>query len=56
MTFKVVAREFVIPTAFAIGLTVVLSIGAACLINNYLGPIERAEASHMIIGPINPRP
>jgi hypothetical protein len=56
MTFKVVAREFVIPTAFAIGLIVVLSTGAVYLINNYLGPIERAEASNMIIGPTDPRP
>jgi hypothetical protein len=55
MTDKMVAQEFVIPTAFAIVLAAVLSTGAVYLINNCLGPIDQAEARNIIIGPIDPR-
>ncbi|MBY0382069.1 MAG: hypothetical protein K2W78_09150 [Xanthobacteraceae bacterium] len=56
MTDKVIAQEFVIPTALAIALAAVLSTGAIYCINNYLGPIDQGEASKITIGPIDPRP
>jgi hypothetical protein len=52
MTDKAVTQEFVIPTAFAMVLTAVLSAAAVRLINNYLGPIDRGEATQITIGPI----
>jgi hypothetical protein len=42
MTYKVIALEFVVPLVLAIALTVVLSISAVHLIDNYLGPIDYA--------------
>jgi hypothetical protein len=46
MTYKVIALEFVVPTVLAIALAIVLSIGSVHLIDNYLGPIDQAEANY----------
>ena len=46
MTHKVFVLEFVVPTVLAIALGIVLSIGAVYLIDNYLGPIDQAEAHY----------
>jgi hypothetical protein len=45
MTHKAITLEFVLPTVFAIALGFVLSIGAVYLIDNYLVPLDQAEAS-----------
>jgi hypothetical protein len=50
MTHKAITLEFVVPTVFAIVLGVVLSIGAVYLIDNYLAPIDQAEAYHSVAG------
>ncbi len=50
MTHKVITLEFVVPTLLAIALGVMLSVGAVSLINNYLGPIDRAEAHYPTAG------
>jgi hypothetical protein len=47
MTHKVITLEFVVPTLLAIALGVTLSVGAVYLIDNYLGPIEQAEAHYL---------
>jgi hypothetical protein len=39
MTSKVITLEFVVPTALAIILGILLSIGAVRLADNYLGPV-----------------
>ena len=44
MTCKIIAFEFVVPTAVATALAVMLSIVAVYLTGRYLGPIEQAEA------------
>ena len=44
MTCKIIAFEFVVPTAMATPLAVMLSIVAVYLTDKYLGPIEQAEA------------
>jgi len=44
MTCKIIAFEFVVPTAMATTLAVMLSIVAVYLTDKYLGPIEQAEA------------
>jgi hypothetical protein len=49
-TRKVITLEFVVPTVLAIAIAVVLSIGAVYLTNNYLGPIEEAEAHYSVDG------
>jgi hypothetical protein len=46
MTRKVITLEFVVPTLLAIA----LAIGAVCLIDNYLGPIDQAEAHYPAAG------
>jgi hypothetical protein len=46
MSRKVIIPEFVVPTVLAISLAIVLSIGAVHLIDNYLGPIDQAEANY----------
>jgi uncharacterized membrane protein YqgA involved in biofilm formation len=38
--------DFVVTTLLAIALGIVLSIGAVSLIDNYLGPIDQAEAHY----------
>ena len=48
MTRKVITVEFVVPTALAIALGIMLSIGAVYLTERYLGPIEQAEAHYAI--------
>jgi hypothetical protein len=50
MTRKVITLEFVVPTLLAIALAIVLSIGAVHLIENYLGPIDQAEANYSAAG------
>jgi hypothetical protein len=50
MTHKAITLEFVVPTVFAIVLGIVLSIGAVYLIDNYLAPIDQAEAYHSVAG------
>jgi hypothetical protein len=50
MTRKVITLEFVVPTALAIALAVLLSMGAVHLTDLYLGPIEQAEAHHFVAG------
>jgi uncharacterized membrane protein YqgA involved in biofilm formation len=47
MTHKVIL-DFVVTTVLAIALGIVLSIGAVCLLDNYLGPIDQAEAHHSV--------
>jgi hypothetical protein len=46
MTTKVMILDFVVTTLLAIALGIVLSIGVVCLIDNYLGPIDQAEAHY----------
>jgi hypothetical protein len=46
MTRKRITLEFVVPTLLAI----VLSIGAVHLIDNYLGPVDQAEANYSAAG------
>jgi hypothetical protein len=50
MTHKVIILEFLVPTVLAIALGIVLSIGAVYLIDNYLGPIDQAEAHRSVAG------
>jgi hypothetical protein len=50
MTYKVIALEFVVPMVLAIALAIVLSIGAVHLIDNYLVPIDQAEANYFAAG------
>ena len=50
MTHKVITLEFVVPTLLAIALAIVLSIGAVHLVDNYLGPIDQAEAHYTAAG------
>jgi hypothetical protein len=52
MTHKVIILEFVVPTVLAIALGIVLSIGAVYLIDNYLVPIDQAEAYHSAAEPL----
>jgi hypothetical protein len=50
MTRKAITLEFLVPTVLSIAIAVVLSIGAVYLTNNYLGPIEEAEANYSVDG------
>jgi hypothetical protein len=45
MTHKVIL-DYVVTTILAIALGIVLSVGAVYLIDNYLGPIDQAEAHY----------
>jgi hypothetical protein len=56
MTSKVVAQEFVIPTACAIVLAVAISAGTVYLMNNWLGPVDQAEVLNIVIGTLDKRP
>jgi hypothetical protein len=49
MTTKVIL-DYVVTTVLAIALGVVLSVGAVYLIDNYLGPIDQAEAHYPAAG------
>jgi hypothetical protein len=49
MTHKRIALEFVVPTLLALALAIALSLGAIYLIDNYLAPIDQAEA-HSVAG------
>ncbi len=48
MTHKVITVEFVVPTALAVALGIVLSICAVYLTDRYLGPIEQAESHYAV--------
>ena len=50
MTNKMITIEFIVPTVLAIALRIVLSIVAVYLTDNYLGPIDRAEARGSVAG------
>ena len=43
---KVIVVEFVVPTALAIALGIVFSLGAVHLIDGYLGPVDQSEAQY----------
>ena len=47
MTDKVIL-DFVVTTVLAVALGIVLSIGAVCLLDEYLGPSDQAEAYHAV--------
>jgi hypothetical protein len=49
MTHKMIL-DFVVTTVLAISLGIVLSIGAVCLLDEYLGPTDQAEAHHSVSG------
>jgi hypothetical protein len=48
MTHKVITLEFVVPTVLAIGLGVMLSIGAIYFTEKYLGPVDQAESHRSV--------
>jgi hypothetical protein len=50
MTNKAITLEFVVPTVLALALAMALSIGAIYLIDNYLAPIDQAEAHYPVAG------
>jgi hypothetical protein len=50
MTHKVITLEFVVPTVLAIGLAIMLSVGAVYLTDKYLVPIDQAEANQSAAG------
>ena len=50
MTRKVIALEFVVPTVLAVGLGILLSIGAVHVTDKYLVPIDQAEAYQPVAG------
>jgi hypothetical protein len=50
MTQKRNTLEFVVSAFLAIALAIVLSVGAVHLIDNYLGPIDQAEANYPAAG------
>jgi hypothetical protein len=50
MTRKGITLEFVVPMLLAIALAIVLSTGTVHLIDNYLGPIDQAEANYFAAG------
>jgi hypothetical protein len=47
MTHKVIL-DYVVTTVLAIALGIVLSIGAVCLLDDYLGPTDQAEAHYPV--------
>ena len=47
MTHNLIAREFVIPTAIATALAIMLSIGAVYLTDKHLVPASQAEVDHL---------
>ena len=49
MTHKVISLSFVIPTALAIVLGIVLAVGGVYL-GRYLGPVDQAEANQSVAG------
>jgi hypothetical protein len=49
MTHKVIL-DYVVSTVLAIGLGMLLSVGAVYLIDNYLGPTDQAEAHYPAAG------
>jgi hypothetical protein len=46
MTHNLIAREFVVPTAIATALAIMLSIGAVYLTEKHFVPAVQAEADH----------
>jgi hypothetical protein len=49
MTHKVIRLSFVIPTALAIVLGILLAVGGVYL-GHYLGPVDKAEANQAVAG------
>jgi hypothetical protein len=47
MTQKMIF-DFAVTMVLAIALGIVLSIGAVCLLNDYLGPTDQAEAHYPV--------
>jgi hypothetical protein len=50
MTRKGITLEFVVPTLLALALAIVLSVVAVYLTEQYLGPIDQAEANYSAAG------
>ena len=48
MTRKVITVEFVVPTALAVALGIMLSVGAVYLADRFLGPLDQAEAHYAV--------
>jgi uncharacterized membrane protein YqgA involved in biofilm formation len=42
--------DYVVTTVLAVALGIILSVGAVYLIDNYLGPIDQAEANYSAVG------
>ncbi len=51
MTRKAIIVEFLVPTALAIVLGILLSIGAVYLMNSYLSPADEPETTAKLLGP-----
>jgi hypothetical protein len=49
MTHKVITLKFAIPAVLAIGLGILLAVGAVYL-GHYLGPVDQAEANQSVAG------
>jgi hypothetical protein len=49
MTRRVITLEFVVPTAFAVALVIVLSFGAVYLTDRYLFPVDPFETDSPIV-------
>jgi hypothetical protein len=45
MPRKAIIAEFLVPTALAVALGILLSIGAVDLMNRYLSPADRPETT-----------
>jgi hypothetical protein len=50
MTCKGITLEFVVPTLLALALAIVLSVVAVYLTEQYLGPIDQADANYSAAG------
>ena len=50
MTCKTITFEFVVPTAVAAALAIMLSMVAVYLTDIYIGPVEQAEAHYSAAG------
>lgn len=49
MTRRVITLEFVVPTALAVALGIVLSIGAVHFIDKYLLPADQLEKDYTFV-------
>jgi hypothetical protein len=48
MTDKAITLKFVVPTALAIALGIMISIGAVHFTDKYAVPIDQAQANHSV--------